>query len=78
MERIAESTGKILKFMNQDVTKELMKKLFAEIKINVKKAKDIKNDLHETVDRYIVRTKGVVFEEIEKTEEKLLAIEIKI
>lgn len=78
VERIAESTGKILKFMNQDVTKELMKKLFAEIKINVKKAKDIKNDLHETVDRYIVRTKGVVFEEIEKTEEKLLAIEIKI
>jgi len=78
VERLAESTGKILKFMNQDVTKELMKKLFAEIKINVKKAKDIKNDLHETVDRYIVRTKGVVFEEIEKTEEKLLAIEIKI
>ena len=78
VERIAESTGKILKFMNQDVTKEHMKKLFAEIKINVKKAKDIKNDLHETVDRYIVRTKGVVFEEIEKTEEKLLAIEIKI
>jgi len=30
------------------------------------------------VDKYIVRTKGVVFEEIEKTEEKLLAIEIKI
>ena len=76
VERIAESTGKILKFMNQDVTKELMKKLFAEIKINVKTAKAIKNDLHETVDRYIVRTKGVVFEEIEKTEEKLLAIEI--
>ena len=39
---------KILKFMNQDVTKELMKKLFAEIKINVKTAKAIKNDLHET------------------------------
>ena len=33
VERIAESTGKILKFMNQDVTKERMKKLFAEIKI---------------------------------------------
>lgn len=78
VERIAESTGKILKSMNQDVTKELMKKLFAEIKINVKTAKAIKNDLHETVDKYIVRTKGVVFEEIEKTEEKLLAIEIKI
>ena len=74
VERIAESTGKILKFMNQDVTKELMIKLFAEIKINVKTAKAIKNDLHETVDKYIVRTKGVVFEEIEKTEEKLLAI----
>lgn len=29
VERIAESTGKILKFMNQDVTKELMKKLTA-------------------------------------------------
>lgn len=32
VERIAESTGKILKFMNQDVTKELMKKLFARDK----------------------------------------------
>lgn len=55
-----------------------MKKLFAEIKINVKKAKDIKNDLHETVDRYIVKTRSTVLEEVEKTEEKLLAIEIKI
>lgn len=78
MERIAESTGKILKFMNQDVTKERMKKLFVEIKINISTVKDIKENLHETVDKYIVRTKGVVFEEIEKTEEKLLAIEIKI
>ena len=68
VERIAESTGKILKFMNQDVTKELMKKLFAEIKINIKRAKDIKN----------VRTRSTVLEEVEKTEEKLLAIEIKI
>lgn len=78
VERIAESTGKILKFMNQDVTKELMKKLFAEIKINIKRAKDIKNDLHETVDEYIVRTRSTVLEEVEKAEEKLLAIEIKI
>ena len=78
VERIAESTGKILKFMNQDVTKELMKKLFAEIKINIKRAKDIKNDLHETVDKYIVRTRSTVLEEVEKAEEKLLAIEIKI
>ena len=76
--RIAESTGKILKFMNQDVTKERMKKLFVEIKINISTVKDIKENLHETIDKYIVSTRSAVFEEVEKAEEKLLAIEIKI
>ena len=78
VERIAESTGKILKFMNQDVTKERMKKLFVEIKINISTVKDIKENLHETIDKYIVSTRSAVFEEVEKAEEKLLAIEIKI
>lgn len=39
VERIAESTGKILKFMNQDVTKELMKKLFCRDKDKHKEGK---------------------------------------
>lgn len=40
--------------------------------------KAFKEEVSQQVDKYIVRTKGVVFEEIEKVEEKLLAIEIKI
>lgn len=78
VDRIAESTGKILEFMNQDVTKELMKKVLVEIKVNISTARAIRKELHETVDKYIKATKIIVMEDLKRVENELLAIEIKI
>lgn len=78
VDKLAKSTGKILKFMNDELTKEMLKELFKEVKINLSMPGTIKKELHETIKKYIDDTKKVVLKEVNNVESKLCKIEVKI
>lgn len=78
VDKLAESTSKILKFMNDEFPKEMLKEFLKEVKINLSMPGTIRKELHETIDTYIRNTRIAVLKEVNNVESKLCKIEVKI
>ena len=73
---IIESSGKIVKFMTEKVSKELLSKLALEIKTNIRSQKHLREDIHKMVDKHIKNAKEQIMKEIDDIQRKLMNTEI--
>ena len=74
--KISDSAGKILKFMNEEVTKQLLIDFAYEVKTYLSTPKAIRKELHAIVDNYVIKAKRNIMAEINNIQHKIDSIDI--